>query len=84
MNNKRGPTGNERASVETVRESIPYAKTNVTMGTNVHSGFTRQMTAAAATLRTTTPRAAEYRARYCEPDLVPESECGTMSDLQCL
>ena len=34
-------------------------------GTNVHSRFTRHMTAAAATLSKTTPRAVEYRIIYC-------------------
>ena len=37
-------------------------------GTNVHSGFTRHMTAAAATLSKTTPSAAEYRATYYGPN----------------
>ena len=53
-------------------------------GTNVHSGFTRHMTAAAATLNRTTPRAVEYCATNCKPDLVPGRERATTFDLQCL
>ena len=85
MNNKRGPN-KERTS-----DGGNYAgKYTICEGqcdderTNVHSGFTRHMTAAAATLRITTPSAVEYRATYCEPDLVLERECRTAFDLQCL
>jgi len=53
-------------------------------GTNVHSGFTRHMTAAAATLNKTTPSAVEYRATKMslaspsEPTKL-ESKCGGSS-----
>ena len=50
-------------------------------GTNIHSGFTRRMTTASATLNKTTPRAVEYRATNCKPG---EHERATMFNLQCL
>lgn len=47
--------------------------------TNVHSGFTRHMTAAAATLNKTTPSAVEYRAAYYDPNSVPNVNVGQYS-----
>jgi len=52
--------------------------------TSIHSDFTRCMTTAAATLSITAPSAVEYRATYCELDLVLDRECRTAFDLQCL
>jgi len=61
--NKGATGGGTNVGENCVIERIPYAKTNVgNEGTNVHSGFTRHMTAAAATLNKTTPSAVEYRA----------------------
>ena len=70
-------------SVEEAMKDAPHAKTNrLARGTNVHSGFTRHMTAAAATLSKTTPRAVEYRATHCKQNLVSERERATAFDLQ--
>ena len=61
-------------------KTVPYAR--IDEGTNVHSGFTRHMTAAATTLNKTTPRAVVYRATYWKPNSVPDCERATTFDLQ--
>ena len=43
-------------------ESILYAR--IGESTKIHSGFTRNMTAAATALNKTTPRAVAHRATY--------------------
>ena len=84
MNNKRGNEEQTNVGGNYDGKYTICKDECVDEGTNVHSGFTRHMTATAATLNKTTPRAVEYRATNCNPNLVPERERVATFNLPCL